>query len=90
MVKTGFNKLKQLAFQLNCPCFFFLHKSQQPQRPLPQPPKGGPPGGDLPASRSPRVRRRYKVQTSASRSHYAEEEEEEEEDDKSTADSEIR
>ena len=49
-----------------------------------------PPGGDLPASRSPRVRRRYKVQTSASRSHYAEEEEEEEEDDKSTGDSDIR
>ena len=88
MVQTGFNKLKHLIFEFNCP--FFLHKSQQPQRPLPQPPKGGPPGGDLPASRSPRVRRRYKVQTSASRSHYAEEEEEEEEDDKSAADSDIR
>ena len=67
----------------------FLHKSQQPLRPLPQPPKGGLPGGDLPASRSPRARRRYKVTSSshAARSHYVEEEEEEDEDDedKSTA-----
>lgn len=68
-------------------------ESHQLQRPLPQPPKGGPPGGDLPASRSPRARRRYKVTSSshAARSHYAEEqeEEEEEEEDKSTADSET-
>lgn len=66
-------------------------ESQQPRRRLPQPPKSGLPGGDLPASRSPRARKRYKVQSSshAARSHYAEEEEEEEEDDRSTADSET-
>lgn len=65
-------------------------ESQQALRPLPQPPKGGLPGGDLPASRSPRARRRYKVTSSshAARSHYAEEEEQEDED-KSTADSET-
>ena len=46
---------------------------------------------DLPASRSPRARRRYKVTSSshAARSHYAEEEEEEQED-TSAADSEAR
>lgn len=45
----------------------------------------------MPASRSPRARRRYKVTSSshAARSHYAEEEEEEEED-ISAADSEAR
>ena len=56
------------------------------------PPKGGVSGVDLPASRSPRARRRYKVTSSshAARSHYAEEEEEEEEEDISAADSEAR
>mgnify|MGYP000008263751 CR=1 FL=1 len=60
----------------------FLRNSfhlKESARPLPRPPKGNSLAEDLPPSRSPRARRRYKVSSSclAARSQYAEDEEEE-------------
>ncbi|XP_015773755.1 PREDICTED: serine/threonine-protein kinase Nek4-like [Acropora digitifera] len=54
-------------------------RAEESARPLPRPPKGNSLAEDLPPSRSPRVRRRYKVSSSclAARSQYAEDEEEE-------------
>lgn len=62
-------------------------KAEESVRPLPQPPIAR----DLPASRSPKARRRYKVTSSchAARSQYAEEEEEEYEERKISRDSET-
>lgn len=54
-------------------------RAEESVRPLPRPPKGNSLAEDLPPSRSPRARRRYKVSSSclAARSQYAEDEEEE-------------
>lgn len=54
-------------------------RAEESARPLPRPPKGNSLAEDLPPSRSPRARRRYKVSSSslAARSQYAEDEEEE-------------
>ena len=72
--------------------FSFAQESGQSQRPLPKPPKKVPAGNHLPASRSPRARRRYKVASSShARSQVAEEEEDAMDDEEdSVADSDTR